>query len=130
MTSPQVIAPTSYHKSKSREAVLIIAHGDGWLEAYAEKHVDIRIEMLQYMATPEGQILAEEYLKNSLPYRYRQLYWPGQRRAADLVRKIRPSDLDEIHSNLKVLQLVKAIGDEIRSANADMEGAPHETCTD
>ena len=114
MTSPQVdSATTAYRISKrptQREAVLILAHGDGWIEAFAEKHVDVRIEMVPWMTTPAGEILAEEYVELSVPKRYRDVYWPNLRRAADMVRTVRPSDIERVAWNLEFLDAVTEAG--------------------
>ena len=79
-TTPRVSRHPSYPAS-GRVPVLIVGHSDGWIEAYAERHVDVRIEIAPYMTTPEGERLAEGYVELSLPRRYRDLYWPGMRRA-------------------------------------------------
>jgi len=114
MTSPQVNqAARSYHISNrptQREAVLILAHGDGWIEAFAEKHVDVRIEMVPHMTTSAGEILAEEYVELSLPKRYQDIYWPGNRRAADMMRVVRPSDIVQRDYELDLLRAIKGAG--------------------
>ena len=115
MTNPQVdSAPTPYHISKrptQREAVLILAHGYGWLEAFAEKHVDVRIEMVPQVTTQAGEILAEEYVELSLPRRYRDVYWPGNRRAADMMRVVRPSDIAWREYHVELLRAIQQLGD-------------------
>lgn len=116
MTSPQAVsAPTSYHISNrptQREAVLVLAHGDGWLEAFAEKHVDVRIEMVPYMTTQAGEILAEEYVELSVPKRYRDVYWPNLRRAADMMRVVRPSDIAWREYDLELLRAIQQLGNQ------------------
>lgn len=123
MTSPQVdSAPTSYHISTrptQREAVLILAHGDGWSEAFAEKHVDVRIAMVPCMTTPADEILAEEYVELSLPKRYRDIYWPVNRRAADMMRVVRPSDIARRHYEMDLLHSIKEAGAILRGENRE-----------
>jgi hypothetical protein len=118
--SPQVdSAPTSYHISTRptrREAVLILAHADGWLEAFADKHVDVRIAIMPAMKTPEGELAAERYVESSLPRRYRDVYWPGNRRAADMLRVVRPSDIAWREYDLDLLRAIQQLG------NAQEEG--------
>ncbi len=115
-TSPQVdSATTSYHNSNrptQREAVLILSHGDGWLEAFAQKHVDVRIEMVPYMTTPAGKTLAEEYVELSIPKQYRDVYWPNLRRAADIMRIVRPSDIAWREYNLELLRAIEQLGNQ------------------
>lgn len=114
MTSPRVdSAPTSYHISKrptQREAVLVLAHGDGWIEAFGEKHIDVRIEMVPYVTTQPGEILAEEYVETSLPKRFRDVYWPGDRRAADMLRVVRPCDIAWREYDVGLLRAIQELG--------------------
>ena len=115
-TSPQVdSAPTSYHISTQptqREAVLVLAHPDGWLETFAEKHVDVRIVMVPQVTTQAGEILAEEYVEASLPKRYRDVYWPANRRAADMLRVVRPSDIAWREYELELLRAIQQLGNQ------------------
>ena len=78
---------------KKREPVLMVGHADGWVEVFAERHVDAHIAMMPFAATPEAQVMAEEYLESKLPRRYRELYWPGMKRAAELVQIVTPDDI-------------------------------------
>ncbi len=124
MTSPQVdSATTSYHNISTcptqREAVLILAYGDGWIEAFAEKHVDVRIEIVPCMTTPAGAILAEEYVELSLPKKYRDIYWPGNRRAAEMMRVVRPSDIARRDFELDVLHSIEEAGAILRGNNRE-----------
>jgi hypothetical protein len=115
-TNPPVNqAPTSYHKPRPRrEPVLVLLHGDGWVEAYAERHVDVRMQVVPYAATPQGERLAEEYVDQTLPHRYRDVYWPGMRRAADMVRVILPIDIAQRNWELERLQALDGLLDEGR----------------
>ncbi len=112
-TDPQVsLATTSYHPPttrRQREAVLIVAYGDGRLDAFADSHVDIRIEISPYMESPEGEALAEEFVELSLPWQYRQLFWPGKLRAMGMVRKIRPSEIAQREWELEMLQTLDRV---------------------
>ena len=118
MTNPQVdSATTSYHHistrpTQQREAVLILAHGDGWIEVFAEKHFDVRIEIVPYMTTEPGEIQAEEYVELSLPKRYRDVYWPGNRRAADMMRVVRPTDIVRRDYDLELLRAIQQLGNQ------------------
>ena len=107
-------SPTSYHTRPKREAVLIVVHSDGWIQVFAEKHVDVRIEMLPHSVTPEAEILAEDYLGSSLPKRYRDVYWPGLQRAADLFRPVLPSDIAQRNWELDLLKTIDSAGDILR----------------
>ena len=76
-----------------REQVLIVAHADGWIECFAERHIDVRIVIMPDVNTPESEILAEQYIESSIPEVYRKIYWPGNLRSAGMIEKISPSVL-------------------------------------
>ena len=112
-STPRVSAPPSYHTphapGKPREAVLVVLHDDGWIEAYAERHVDVRIITMPHMTTPEGERLADEYLGLTLPKRYRDLFWPSNRRAADLVRVITMQDIAQQKWEMEMMKTLDNI---------------------
>lgn len=87
-----------------RHSVLVLFHADGWIEVFAERHVDVRIEMVPYTGTVSGEVLAEEYLDLTLSPRYRELHLPINCRAADKFRVVRPSDLLRREHELTLLQ--------------------------
>lgn len=91
-----------------REPVLIVAHGDGWLDVYAEKHVDVHIVNQPWMETPASEILAEEWVAENIPWRYRPLLM--SRRQVGLVRKIRPSEIAETNAKMEILKILNAMG--------------------
>ena len=97
---------------RKREAVLIIAHGDGWIVAYAEKHIDVRIELKPHRKTPEGEIAAEQFIEAILPMRYRNLYGPNLRRAADMVRSLLPSQILNREMDLELLECLSRLGEQ------------------
>ena len=104
---------------KPREAVLVVCHKDGFIQVYAERHVDVRIEQALHM--PGGEIEAEEYLDSTLPHRYRELYWPGMQRAADMVRKVLPSDIAQRDWELELLKSIDRAGEILRGDNMEDE---------
>lgn len=97
---------------KPRQAVLIVCHPDGYIEAYADQNVDVHIAQMPKMGTTAGRIAAEQYLDASLKPRYRDLYWPYKKRAADMVREVHPSDIAERNWRLDMLNVLDRIGAE------------------
>ena len=94
---------------KPRETVLVVPNADGWIGVYGGNNIDVQIAMMPHMTTPEGERLAEQYLELTLPKRYRVLYWPGNRRAADLVRVITPQDIAQRKWELEMMTTLDAI---------------------
>ena len=105
---------TSYQTRPKREAVLVVVQSDGWIQVFAEKSVDVRIEMLPNSITPEAEVLAEEYVGLSLPKQYRDVYWPSMQRAADMMRFVLPSDIARRDWELDFLKALDSAGEILR----------------
>lgn len=93
-----------------REQVLIVVHGDGMLEAYAEKHIDFRFIMAPYIGTAAGEIAAEQYIESIIPQCYRDVYWPCNKRAAAMIQRIKPSDIVRRNGNMELLRSIERAG--------------------
>jgi len=78
---------------RQRDPVLVVAQGDGWLEVYAQKHIDVQVRIAPWCPGPQGELLAQEYVRLGLPYRFRDVYEPGNLRRTELIRQILPSDI-------------------------------------
>ena len=74
-----------------REAVLIALHSDGFIEAFGEKNVDVRIASVPHC--PSSEILAEDAFELLLPHRYRRLFWPVKIRATAMHRPLLSSTM-------------------------------------
>ena len=74
-----------------REAVLIALHGDGFVEVFGEKNVDVKIMNVPHC--PGSEILAEDTFELMLRHRYRQLYWPNKVRASAMHCPLLPSTM-------------------------------------
>lgn len=118
MTKPQKkgFTTTSYHNSTKREPVLLLVHADHWVEVFAEKHIDVWIEMIPQMKTQADELLAQEYVEGLLPKRYRDVYWPGNLRVAELIRAIRPIDIEVREYDLAMLRAIHQLGDKQQEA--------------
>ena len=76
---------------KTRHKVLIVLHSDGFVEAFADKeHIDVETVVMPHSSNVP---LAEEYVELTIPRPYREIYFPGNRRAVDQVRTLLPSDI-------------------------------------
>lgn len=100
---PQIKSPPTPPR---REQILGIVHHDGWIELYGERHIDARIVMVPAMSTAAGEIAAEQYIETILPDCYRRLYWPGNLRAAAMMRVVHPSDIARRNHELELLRSI------------------------
>ena len=89
-----------------RVKVLVVAHSDGWLELFAESHVDAKIVQQIHGETAAGEIMAEEILDGRLPRPYRDLHVPGKCRACELLR---PITADQELNRLAALRVLAAV---------------------
>ena len=63
---------------KRPEPVLIVLHPDGWVEAYADRHVDVKI--CQRLDAPDDDPrsahLQDAILEHHLPRKHREVFLP------------------------------------------------------
>jgi len=102
--------------------VLVVAHHDGWLEVFGDReHIDARIVMAPTLggepstATQQRfEVLAEEYLELTIPRRYRDIYVPINRRAADKLRLVTPESIACRQTDIELLRAIERMGAELR----------------
>jgi hypothetical protein len=107
------------HSVKPREAVLILAHGDGFVEVFADSHVDVRIEIAPFVGAVNGEKVVEEYVEKILPPRFGRLFWPAKRRAIKLIRKIRPTDIAQRDYEVELLKSIDRAGQILRGGHQE-----------
>ncbi|NOY41266.1 MAG: hypothetical protein GXP26_05460 [Planctomycetes bacterium] len=73
----------------SRQAVLILSHGDGHIEIFGEKNIDIYLARIPHC--PGSEALAEDVAELAIPRRYRDLYRADRLRATGSTRPLLPS---------------------------------------
>lgn len=73
-----------------RQAVLVVVHTDGYLEAFADKSVDVRFARMLEFDTPAGEDFAEQCFEMLLPRRYRDLWRRDFLRANGTTDLLRP----------------------------------------
>jgi len=62
--------------------ILVKAYRDGWIEVYGPKTTRARIVFLGRTTTfPEYEVTLERHLDSLLPTPYREVHYPGNRRA-------------------------------------------------
>lgn len=79
--------------SNEKTPVLIVVHSGSWVEVFGPKNIEATIVNAPFIGTVAGEVLAEQYLDATLPHRMAAIYCPGNRRAADSARIVRPSDI-------------------------------------
>jgi hypothetical protein len=97
-------------RPKPREKVLVCLHADGFIEVYGEPHVDVRIVNVPYSTTPEGAIAGEEFVELTIPRCYREIYFPGMKRATELLRPTTPEDIAYRKWSVELLRQIQALG--------------------
>ena len=80
-------------KRPPRQAVLIVSHCDGHLEAFAERNIDVHIARVPQSFSSVGERQAEEVAEAMLPRRYRELWRADRLRKTGTVRPLQPSVL-------------------------------------
>jgi hypothetical protein len=93
-----------------RSKVLIVLYSDGWVEAYAEKYVDVHIVQRLHITNPANANLADEYLESTIPRCYRDLFWPIKRRAMGQCRKVTAEQRLDAHLDLQLLREIQSWG--------------------
>jgi hypothetical protein len=66
-----------------RAAVLVVCHGDGFLEAYSK---DAQVHFATMLDT-SAEVLAEEYMETQLPLLWRSIFLPRNRVAVHLAQR-------------------------------------------
>ena len=85
----------SNEKAPPRQAVLIVEHPDDFVEAFAEKNVDVHVARIPQSFSREGERQAEEVMEMMLPPRYRDLYRADRLRKTGTTRPLLPSVLTD-----------------------------------
>ena len=99
--------------NNTRKSVLILVYQDGWIEAFADKSVAVKIVNVPFIGSIEGEIAAEKHLEKTLPFRYREIFWPNNKRASHLLRKVLPSDIKRAKWEMAFLTRLSKMKDEV-----------------
>ena len=105
----------------TKKSVLILVHQDGWIEAFADKSIGVKIVNVLFVESVEGEIAAERYLEKTLPQRYKEISWPNNKRASLLLRKILPSDIQRAKNDLELIKKLKSLQSKVSSPLVDVD---------
>ena len=91
---------------RPREKVLVVLHADGFVEAYAERHVDVHIVNRLQVEDERGELATavDEYMEATLPRKYRGLNWPNKLRAIGNMKTITPETALDTLYQLHILR--------------------------
>ena len=106
---PQAQPTADRPARREREKVLVVLHGDGYVEVFARPHVDVRVAQLLDVHV-DDEPAAEEYLEVSLPACYRDLFWPCRLRAKGMVERISPQQELDAQRAVAAIRELRAIG--------------------
>lgn len=104
----------------SRERVLIVSHPDGHLEVFAEKNVIVRIERVPVAHSRDAERIAEDFLERSLPPVWRDMYFPGNRRATGTATPLFPSKIRDANQIERLLDSLNGLLEQEQEAEAWM----------
>ena len=79
----------SNQKTPNRESVLVVIHGDGFVEVFGERTVDVKIARIPHC--PGDETLAEDTAELMLPHRFRPVFWPSKLKASSTTQPLLPS---------------------------------------
>src|SRR5262245_51677303 len=96
---------------KPRAAVLVVAHPDGHLEAFAEAHVSVLIARVPIAPTREAEALADDVFWLSLPLSFRALYRADRLRAVGTTRPLLPSTMTQSRATEKLIVQLNAVAE-------------------
>jgi hypothetical protein len=89
-----------------RQAVLVAAYADGFLEVFAEMTVDVHIARVPMAHSREGEIIAEDCFELAMPRRFRQLFRRDRLRANGTAR---PLAAETAHAALATRDVLAAL---------------------
>ena len=92
------------------EHVLIVGHPDSYFEVFADRHVRVHLEQLPTTGTPEGEILAEQFIETQMPRPFRELYYPSNRRLLERVTPIKPTDIARRLADVELFRGLQEFG--------------------
>lgn len=110
----QILGDAIAERTAGRDPVLVILHGDGWVEVYGYR--DLSVTMIQRPTTTvaANALLVDEWIGAQLRPSHRALYWPNRLVAADKCRKVMALDL--LDSGWQ-LELLAALNHNTRNTN-------------
>lgn len=93
------------------QQVVVLLHGDGLVEVFGTRQVEVTVVNVPYVGTIEGQKLSQEYVETTLPMRAKEIFWPNNLRASGIARPLLPSDIARRKAGLAMLQILDHIED-------------------
>lgn len=96
---------------RRRERVLVVTRADGFVEVFGNRNVDVHIVNRLHVEDERGDLSTriDEYLTETLPRPYRELYWPSKRRKVGNVECVTPERALDTLRDLAVIRQVRSV---------------------
>lgn len=104
-------------KNEPPNYALVEMYSDGYLKVYGEENLRCEVINRPHCSTAEAAQTAEQLIDESLPYQYRNICWPGKVRASGFLRKIKPTDIVGVVSEVAILNSICGNGRFTRAAD-------------
>ena len=92
-----------------KATVLIEVASDGFITVYGDPHIQVKIINRPKVSTAENGRRLDEWIDSILPWRYRDIRWPGQNiRAYGMVT---PMDLKDVERRINDMKLVDTLNE-------------------
>ena len=116
-------APSKRTPPPRREKVLVVLHSDGWVEVYAERHIDVKVVQKLHTIDESAEMatLLDEYIETTIPKCYRDLYVPVKLRAQDQCRLITADQAADTLLDLYYLRELQKLDNEVLIVSAGEE---------
>ncbi len=100
----------SKEKRPERQPVLILIHDGGFLEVFAERHLDFHLARVPAAFSTDVELSAEGAMELLLPWRYRPLYRADMLRKNGTTRPLLPSVLADARQAKKDIAVLNRLG--------------------
>jgi hypothetical protein len=99
-----------------RVPVVVFLHSDGLAQAFAPEHVDVRFSIVPHVENVVNEALALELAERRLHRKYREICFPSNLRASEIVQKITPADLLQRAADMDLLRALESIENTAKEA--------------
>ena len=103
---------------------MFVVHPDNFVEAFADKNIDIHFARVPQSFSLEGERQAEELTEMMLPKRFRDLYRADKLRKTGTTRPLLPSTLRQSLGTNDLLKLLNDLPNKMKTAAVLPDNGP------